>query len=66
MHRVIQDHLEQVLAESHAPACAAHLDQCDECRGEVEAMRTQARLLRQLRVEAEPRAGFYARRDGAD
>jgi len=61
MHRVIQDHLEQVLAESHAQACDEHLDQCDECRGEIEAMRKQARLLRELRVEAEPRAGFYAR-----
>jgi predicted anti-sigma-YlaC factor YlaD len=61
MHRVIQDHLEQVLAESHVQECDSHLDQCDECRGEIEAMRKQARLLRELRAEAEPRPGFYAR-----
>jgi predicted anti-sigma-YlaC factor YlaD len=61
MHRVIQDHLEQVLAESHVQECDSHLNQCDECRGEVEAMRKQARLLRELRAEAEPRPGFYAR-----
>ncbi len=61
MHRVIQDHLEQVLAESHVQACDAHLDQCGECRGEVEAMRKQARLLRELKAEAEPKPGFYAR-----
>lgn len=61
MHRVIQDHLEQVLAESHVQECDSHLDQCVECRGEVEAMRKQARLLRELKTEAEPRPGFYAR-----
>ncbi len=61
MHRVIQDHLEQVLAESHVRECESHLDQCEECRGEVQAMRQQARLLRELKVEAEPRPGFYAR-----
>lgn len=61
MHRVIQDHLEQVLAESHVKECDSHLDQCDECRGEVEAMRKQARLLRELKADAEPRPGFYAR-----
>jgi predicted anti-sigma-YlaC factor YlaD len=61
MHRVIQDHLEQVLAESQVRECDSHLDQCDECRGEIEAMRQQARLLRELRTETEPRPGFYAR-----
>jgi predicted anti-sigma-YlaC factor YlaD len=61
MHRVIQDRLEDVLAESHVEACAAHLAECGECRNEVEAMRSQARLLRALKAEAEPRPGFYAR-----
>ena len=80
MHRVIRDHLEQVLADSHAAPSDAgsahpgigndaqvsqdyqlHLEQCDGCRGEIEAMRRHAMALRQLRSDAEPRAGFYAR-----
>jgi hypothetical protein len=75
MHRVIRDHLEQVLADSHAPSGAGdtqvgtqvtqdyqlHLEQCDGCRGEIEAMRSHAMALRQLRSDAEPRPGFYAR-----
>jgi hypothetical protein len=82
MHRVIRDHLEQVLADSHAAPSGAgsghpgigndtqpsriqdyrlHLQQCDGCRGEIEAMRRHAMALRQLRSGAEPRPGFYAR-----
>ncbi len=82
MHRVIRDHLEQVLADSHAASPDAgsgrqgigsdtqvsrvqdhqlHLQQCEGCRGEVEAMRRHAMALRQLRSGAEPRPGFYAR-----
>jgi len=78
MHRVIRDHLEEVLAESHAgrgPSQATepglnrtqdfelHLRQCEECRIEIDFMRRQAALLRQLRFEAdyEPPPGFYAR-----
>ena len=65
MHRLIRDHLEVVLAERVGDAESAHLkahvEGCDECRSEVEAMREQARMLRNLRAEAEPRAGFYAR-----
>jgi hypothetical protein len=80
MHRVIRDHLEQVLADSHAAPSAAtsahpgigndapasrdyqlHLEQCDACRGEIEAMRRHAVALRQLRSDAEPRPGFYGR-----
>jgi predicted anti-sigma-YlaC factor YlaD len=65
MHRLIQDHLEEVLAEPNptGPA-AAHLAQCQPCRDEVSALRRQASLLRTLRVpEAAPevRPGFYAR-----
>jgi hypothetical protein len=62
MHRLIRDHLEQVLAEPaiHKPE-DAHIDACEECRGEIDAMREQASMLRELRCEAEPRAGFYAR-----
>jgi predicted anti-sigma-YlaC factor YlaD len=61
MHRVIQDHLEQVLAESQVQECESHLAQCEECRTEVGAMRQHARLLRELKSDAEPRPGFYAR-----
>lgn len=69
MHRVIRDHLEAVLAETDHPVSAAgggpaklHLEQCAECRGEIEAMREHARLLRGMRgPQMEPRAGFYAR-----
>ena len=73
MHRVIRDHLEQVLADSHAAPSGGgadtqvsrdyqlHLEQCDGCRGEIEAMRRHAMALRQLRSDAEPRPGFYGR-----
>ena len=69
MHRLIQDHLEEVLWETdgvrveNSPA-AMHLSQCHECREEVAAMRRQASTLRALRVTRDslaPRAGFYAR-----
>jgi hypothetical protein len=72
MHRLIQDHLEEVLAESNgtgqsSPA-AAHLAECEECREEVFAMRRHASLLRTMRAPdtgshetLAPRAGFYAR-----
>jgi predicted anti-sigma-YlaC factor YlaD len=68
MHRVVQDHLEEVLAEStNSPTIAhltAHLAECEECRSEVSALRQQASLLRALRPpETAPqvRPGFYAR-----
>jgi anti-sigma factor RsiW len=72
MHRVIQDHLEEVLSESpgdqNSPGVAhlaAHLAECEECREEVADMRLQASMLRALRapkaLEESPRPGFYAR-----
>lgn len=64
MHRVIRDHLEEILAESQTecdPRALSHINHCQECRAEVEAMRTQSRMLRELRGSAEPRPGFYAR-----
>jgi hypothetical protein len=68
MHRLIQDHLEEVLREIDGPA-AGHLASCKECREEVAAMRLHASMLRALRPpksgasndEIAPRAGFYAR-----
>jgi len=67
MHRLIQDHLEEVLAASRMGSsnegseASAHLAACDECRREVEAMHEHADVLRKLRADVEPRAGFYAR-----
>jgi hypothetical protein len=65
MHRIIGDHLEEVLAgPAFAPEHPAgkHLAECEECREAVTAMREQAALLRQWRVaEVDPRPGFYAR-----
>ena len=68
MHRIIRDHLEQVLGE-RPPAldhpAGKHLAGCEECRVEVATMREQAAMLRQWRVTnaeaVEPRPGFYAR-----
>ncbi|HML18235.1 MAG TPA: hypothetical protein VK419_14495 [Bryobacteraceae bacterium] len=73
MHRLIRDHLEQVLAapggnhSGSAPNSAdvkesnAHLAECEACRDEIAAMREQAEMLRELRADVEPRPGFYAR-----
>ena len=67
MHRIIRDHLEQVLAghsSSLEHPAGKHLAECEECRDAVAAMREQAALLQNLRtpaVEVEPRPGFYAR-----
>src|ERR1700722_14937430 len=67
MHRIIQDHLEEVLAESNPQELtlsAAHLAECGECREEVSALRSQAAMLRTLRANDDtlaPRPGFYAR-----
>jgi len=65
MHRMIRDHLEEVLREPKIEESdsqvVSHMRVCEECGAEVEAMRAQARMLRALRAEAEPRPGFYAR-----
>ena len=68
MHRIIRDHLEQVLGERpRAPDHPAgqHLAECVECREAVAAMREHAAMLRQWRVTGAeamgPRPGFYAR-----
>ena len=68
MHRIIREHLEQVLGE-RPPApdhpAGQHLAECGDCRDEVVAMREHAAMLRQWRVTetemVEPRPGFYAR-----
>lgn len=64
MHRIIEDHLEDVLS-STLPAghqASVHLKECDECREETGLMRAHNELLHAFKApEAEPRAGFYAR-----
>jgi hypothetical protein len=54
MHRLIQDHLEEVLRETDGERVnhpvAAHLASCEECREEVAAMRLHASMLRALRA----------------
>ena len=69
MHRIIRDHLEEVLTgHGSAPEHPAgkHLAECEECRDAVTDMRAHAAMLQQWRAPAEaemmePRAGFYAR-----
>jgi hypothetical protein len=66
MHRLIQEHLEELLADylSAKHPAVRHLAECGECREQVAAMRQQSAWLRRLRPPAddlEPRAGFYAR-----
>lgn len=68
MHRLIRDHIEEVLAGS-APAAVQqrvedHLEHCEGCRATVASMRGQGALLRETwkaAQEIEPRPGFYAR-----
>lgn len=72
MHRHVREQLESVLAEPRALSdkssgniAGKHLAECRECSDEVNAMRSQAALLREWRApetaETEPRPGFYAR-----
>jgi hypothetical protein len=64
MHRLIQDHLEEVLTEGLGPEHPAgkHLAECEECRSEVALMREHSEVLRQWQsAEVDPHPGFYAR-----
>src|SRR6202040_2948978 len=65
MHREIRHHIEDVLASSQSVPGSEHLAQCEECRIEIQRMREQRALLRELRAPEgfadEPRPGFYAR-----
>jgi predicted anti-sigma-YlaC factor YlaD len=63
MHRLIQDHLEEVLEGKQDGAIQAHLAACRECREQVEGMSLNRKLLQVLRdpEESEPAPGFYAR-----
>ena len=66
MHPLIEKHLEEALSQSGLPGdhpARQHLNECGECRSEVEAMREHAALLRNWAAPAEvdARPGFYAR-----
>ena len=65
MHEPIERHVEEYLNQPGAasPEFMTHLERCEPCRREVNAMQAQAELLRILRPaqEIEPRPGFYAR-----
>jgi anti-sigma factor RsiW len=61
MHRLVQDQIEEVLAGRTSQECLTHLASCPECCAAVARMRGDSQALRSLKVDAEPRAGFYAR-----
>jgi hypothetical protein len=66
MHRLIRDHLEEVLTgEDLQPDHPAgkHLAACEECRSEIAQMRGHGDLLRawQTSAEVDVHPGFYAR-----
>jgi anti-sigma factor RsiW len=64
MHRRVRDQIESVLSGSKLDgSCERHLEDCEECKEEVGAMREHAALLRALSAPPgfEPRPGFYAR-----
>jgi len=62
MHRIIRDHLEEVLTGlGSAPEHPAgkHLAECEECRDAVTAMRAQAAILQQW-IEAQGPGSVWA------
>jgi anti-sigma factor RsiW len=63
MHRLVRDHIEDIVAGVESASVAEHLEACEECRSDVTAMRAHSAALRELRApdDAEPRPGFYAR-----
>ena len=63
MHRLVRDHIEDIVAGVESASVTEHLKACDECRSDVTAMRAHSAALRELRApdDAEPRPGFYAR-----
>jgi hypothetical protein len=72
MHQEIRQSLEDYLrGDDHRKSSGlklpegfhAHLGECAECSGELQALEIQSQLLQSLRSagEVEPRAGFYAR-----
>ena len=66
MHEQIRDDLEEYLKGSRSKLSQdfhAHLDNCEDCAGELRQIEAQAEMLHLLRPgsQTEPGAGFYAR-----
>ncbi len=65
MHRIIQDGLEEYLAGRAPRDLEVHLNNCAECRLELEEFGSVSSLLRQVfetpDVEVAPTGSFYAR-----
>ena len=67
MHSLVKERLEELLAADGCTSSDAvvlsHLEGCDTCRRELEAMRVQATTLKSLRPtnDTDPSPGFYAR-----
>jgi predicted anti-sigma-YlaC factor YlaD len=63
MHRLVRDHIEDVVAGVESASVAEHVKACEECRSDVIVMRAHSAALRELKApdDAEPRPGFYAR-----
>jgi predicted anti-sigma-YlaC factor YlaD len=64
MHGSIRNELENLLkSNADATPVIQHLADCDECKGELAAMRSQNKLFRSLKSneDVEPQPGFYAR-----
>lgn len=63
MHEPVILRLEEYLdGGGPFPEVEEHLSKCDDCRHELDAMRTQSALFRRaFKVETEPNPAFYAR-----
>jgi predicted anti-sigma-YlaC factor YlaD len=67
MHEPIKNGLEAYLRRSEHSGLsvefAGHLEQCEQCRVELNRMATQSKMFKLLQApaDAEPRPGFYAR-----
>lgn len=63
MHDSVKLRLEDYLSDGATLPVDEHLQNCQECRKEIEAMRRQALMLRALKPPAdmEPGPGFYAK-----
>jgi anti-sigma factor RsiW len=63
MHKVIEDGLEDYLGGQVRRDFQAHLQQCGECRTEVQEFQELSGLFKELRVEepVHPSPGFYFR-----
>ncbi len=65
MHREFRDDIENLLAGARKTPGREHIEACEECRGDLEAMARHASLIQNLKAPAnldtDLRPGFYAR-----